>query len=1183
MCIFALKDVISLSNIFIDQLKNLRSFQKILDNINDKNTPISLHGLSEENIVHISFALNNYLNKQMLIITHDELRAKRIREDFNLFDENVSEYFPSRQIFFYDIDAYSREIANQRIKVLNRVLNNEPVIIVASIESILGKLINKDLFSSSNILIQYGNEINLDEIIKEFIVGGYERVEIIEGKGQFSIRGGIIDFFPSDSDNPYRIELFDNEVDSIRSFDIKTQRSLENLDKVNITKVKEIIIKDEYKSEVIKNIKKDISVSLKNLDKTENESRIEKIQEKFEYYIERLESNLTIENIENLIPYIDYCNYSLLDYLNENCIVMLDEPNRIEENSKTILNNFNEKYSDLFFRGEVLVKQQNIHHDYEYIIEKIKEKTCITTSALLKNNKRFKPNSIINIVTKSTQSFHNKLDLLAEEIKNLKYRGYKVVILCGTVDRGKRLEENLKELNIECTYYDNPFREIKSGQVFIMPGTISRGFEYPDLKFSIISDKEVFGSHKRKRTMQKSKDSVRITSFTDIKVGDYVVHESHGIGKYVGIERLDVQGVKKDYLSVKYSGEDRLYIPVDQIDLIQKFIGGDSTKPKVSKLGSGDWIKTKTKVKKAIEDMAKDLLELYAMRHALKGFKFSPDGHWQKQFEDFFPYEETGDQLKCIEEIKKDMEKERPMDRLLCGDVGYGKTEVALRAAFKAVLDGKQVAILVPTTILAQQHYNTIVERFSEFPVKMEMLSRFRTPARQKNIINDLKTGNLDIIVGTHRILSKDIKFYDLGLLVVDEEQRFGVKHKEKLKQLKQSVDVLTLSATPIPRTLHMSMIGARDMSVIEEPPEERYPIQTYVVEYNEELIRDAIIKELRRNGQVYFVYNRVKGINKMASIIKELVPEARIIVGHGQMSERELEKVMIDFMSGEYDVLVCTTIIETGLDISNVNTMIINDSDKMGLSQLYQLRGRVGRSNRIAFSYFMHEKNKVLTEVAEKRLKAIKEFTEFGSGFKIAMRDLQIRGAGNLLGAEQHGHMSSIGYDLYVKYLEETVKKLKGEDFKEEIDCTIELSIDGFIPDSYINNVEQKIEMYKKISSVENNEEYLDITEELIDRFGDIPIQTDNLLRIAKLKAVCKKIRISNISQKDNFIKIEYFDQNSITPSLINELSKRFGRNMTFDLSKTPALKYKLNKTLQTDLLSEVERVIEKIGSLNV
>jgi len=568
------------------------------------------------------------------------------------------------------------------------------------------------------------------------------------------------------------------------------------------------------------------------------------------------------------------------------------------------------------------------------------------------------------------------------------------------------------ELGIDCIYSPNSNIDIKSGQVIIVPVTISAVFEYPRIKYIIISDKEVFGTIKRKRKTKSKKNQKKISSFRELKVGDFVVHENHGIGKYVGMEQLNVQGVKKDYLTVKYSGQDRLYIPVDQMDLIQKYIGADAGKPKVSKLGSGEWSRTKNKVKKAIEDMAMDLLQLYAKRSTVKGYSYSKDQPWQKQFEDTFPYEETDDQLKCIEDIKEDMEKMRPMDRLLCGDVGYGKTEVALRAAFKATLDGKQVAILVPTTILAQQHYNTIIERFNDFPINAEMLSRFRTPNQQKKIISEIKSGNIDIIVGTHRLLSKDVKFKDLGILIVDEEQRFGVKHKESIKQIKESVDVLTLTATPIPRTLHMALIGARDMSVIEEPPEERYPVQTYVVEYNENMVREAIIKEVNRNGQVYFVFNRVKGIKRMAAKLKELVPEARIAVGHGQMSERELEKVMLDFMNGEYDVLVCTTIIETGLDISNVNTMIIHDADKMGLSQLYQLRGRVGRSNRVAFSYFTYEKDKVLSEVAEKRLKAIKEFTEFGSGFKIAMRDLEIRGAGNLLGAEQHSHMTAIGYD---------------------------------------------------------------------------------------------------------------------------------------------------------------------------
>lgn len=1169
-----------MSNMFTQQMLNLNSYKKILNSIEDKITPISTHGLSEENVIHLAYTLNKHLNRQIVIITYDELKAKKMKENLNLFGNDISEFLPSRQMLFYDIDAYSRDIYNQRIKVIDRLINNEPVIVVSSIEAVLNKMLPKETMLDNIFDIKFGSEIDLDKVIKTLNNQGYERVEIIEGKGQFSVRGGIIDIFPVNIENPFRIELFDNEVDSIRSFDITTQRSIENLSKVEIPPVKEIIVDELLKEDIIKNINKDLKSTIRKFKDTDK-SITEKINEKFKHIIDKLENNIAIENLELLISYISNCKETILSYFNKDSIILIDEPTRIDENVKYLYDNFNDRYIDLYLKGEVLNKQRDILYNYEELVDEIKRFITITTTGLLKNNQKYKPKTIINIVSKGTQSYHNKLKLLSEDLKDYKYRGYKVIILCGTDERGLRLQENLKELDVECSFIKDYGRDIMSGQVYIVPGTISRGFEYPDIKFIIISDHEVFGSSKRKRSKKAKKDSRKINSFTDLKVGDFVVHETHGIGKYIGIEQLSVQDIKKDYLSISYKGEDKLYIPVDQMDLIQRYIGADAVKPKINKLGSGDWVKTKAKVKKAIEDMAEELIELYAKRYTAKGYQFTKDQPWQKQFEDIFPYEETEDQIKSISEIKSDMEKEKPMDRLLCGDVGYGKTEVALRAAFKATLDSKQVAFLVPTTILAQQHYNTIMERFSDFPVNVEMLSRFRTPARQKKIINDIKAGNLDIVVGTHRLLSKDIKFKDLGLLVVDEEQRFGVKHKEALKKIKESVDVLTLTATPIPRTLHMSLVGIRDMSVLEEPPEERYPIQTYVLEYNEQLIRDAIIKELRRDGQVYFVFNRVQGIKKMASILKELVPEARIVVGHGQMSERELEKVMLDFMNQEYDILVSTTIIETGLDIPNVNTMIIHDADKMGLSQLYQLRGRVGRSNRIAYAYFMYEKDKVLTEIAEKRLKAIKEFTEFGSGFKIAMRDLEIRGAGNLLGSSQHGHMAAIGYDLYVKYLEDTVKKLKGEVHEEEVETTIDLKINAYIPNRYIRNEKQKIEMYKRISAIENDDDMNDVTEELLDRFGDIPKATDNLMKIVKIKSICNKLKITSITQKAKNIIIEYSNIKYMTPELINELCNSFGMRMTFDVSQTPSLKYLIRKSDENTILKDVESIIGKIRSV--
>lgn len=1169
-------------NMFIDSLKNLSSYGQLTNEINKKTSPIALHGLSEENIAHISYGLNQHLDKQILIITYDELRAKKIAEDLEFFSEENSELFPTREVVFYDIAAHSHEVSNHRVRVMDRLIRGESIIVVSSIQSIMNKIMTKTLIKKYTLDIEMGQTIDLNQLSNTFVAQGYERVDMVEGVGQFSIRGGIIDLFSVNSFNPFRIELFDDEIDSIRIFDLKTQRSIENLTSIHIPPIKEVLILEEEINHVIDGIESDLNTSTKKLQKKGETEIIDALTEKFRAYIDRLSNKMSIGNLDLLVPYLKQDISNIIEYFKSDSIVIADEPQRIEESVKGLRQDFINRYTDQFERGEVLSRHQDIYHAYDTILDDISKLTCITTTNLLKNNPRFKPKAIINFSIKSMQSFHNKIEILVEELKHFKYRGYKTIILSGTKERGIRLVQNLLENNIECSYVDDVSREIKSGQVFITAGSISRGFEYSNLKFAIISDKEVFGSYKKARPVKTRKDTAKIASFTDLNVGDYVVHETHGIGKYIGVEQLTVQGVKKDYLSVKYSGEDRLYVPIDQMNLIQKYIGSDTVEPKVNKLGSSEWAKTKTKVKKAIEDMAADLIKLYAARQTVKGYRFSSDTPWQKQFEDAFAYEETDDQLRCIEEIKKDMEKDRPMDRLLCGDVGYGKTEVALRAAFKAIMDGKQVAILVPTTILAQQHYNTIVERFNQFPVKAEMLSRFRTPNQQKKIINDLKSGNLDIVVGTHRLLSKDVKFKDLGLLIIDEEQRFGVKHKEAIKIIKQSIDVLTLTATPIPRTLHMSLIGIRDMSVIEEPPEERYPVQTYVVEYNEQLIKDAIIRELNREGQIYYLYNRVQNIQQFASRVKNLIPDAKVAIGHGQMSERELERVMMDFLSRETDALVCTTIIETGLDIPNVNTIIINDADKMGLSQLYQLRGRVGRSNRVASAYFTYEKDKVLTEVAEKRLKAIKEFTEFGSGFKIAMRDLEIRGAGNLLGSEQHGQMAAIGYDLYVKFLEESIKKLKGEQEEEIIETTIELNVDGYIPKKYIEKEEQKVEIYKRIASIMNKQDYSDVLEEIMDRFGEIPKEVTNLLKISYIKSLCSKAKIISVSQNDQVIKLDFKSIESITPDLVNELVLSYGRRMTFDLSKTPNFKYKLTGKTQDSILNELEKVIEKISSFH-
>lgn len=1167
-----------MQNMLIDPLKNLVSYGKLIEDIEDKKSPISTHGIIDENLGHMVYALNQHMGKQIFIITYDDRKSKRIYEDIKNFDEKIVELFPTRELLFYKVDAISSEVNNQRLKILSRLILKEPIIVIASIESILTKIMEPSIFKQYMISIKQGEQIELERLVEKLVSSGYEREAMVEGVGQFSIRGGIIDIYSPNYDTPYRIELFDDEIDSIRSFDLGTQRSLEVVDSIFITPAKEVFIIDKYRDNIISNMKEDIQRGTKRLGKGSKVKTV--IEDKFNGYVEEIFEKINISNMDMITPYIPGEHLSnILNYVEDDALVFIDEPRRIEERYNNIREEFLLKYSHAFEAGEALSKHEKIIYDYMDIVKDINSKICITNTALLKQDPIFKPKSILRFSSKSMQSFHNNMEILKEELEHYKYRGYKVIILAGTEQRGKILHDHLMDLGLECSYVDDNNREIKTSQVFITTGSITRGFEYSDIKFAIISEGEIYGTYKERAKGAKKKAKESTISFSDLNIGDYVVHENHGIGQYKGIEQLNIQGVKKDYLTINYRGNDKLYVPIDQMNLIQKYVGADSAKPKINKLSSSEWARTKQRAKKAVEDMAKDLLELYAIRESQQGYAFSKDTPWQREFEDLFPYEETEGQIRSIEEIKKDMESTRPMDRLLCGDVGYGKTEVALRAAFKAVMDGKQVAFLVPTTILAQQHYNTMIERFDSFPINIAMLSRFRTASDQKNTIDGLRKGTVDIVVGTHRLLSKDIIFKDLGLLIIDEEQRFGVKHKERLKKLKENVDVLTLTATPIPRTLHMSLIGIRDMSIIEEPPEERYPIQTYVVEFNEQMIREAILKEIERGGQVYFVYNRVDTIDRMAAKLRDLVPEASIAVGHGQMSERHLEKIMMDFISMEYNVLVSTTIIETGLDIPNVNTIIIYNADKMGLSQLYQLRGRVGRTNRVSYAYLTYEKDKVLTEVAEKRLRAIRDFTEFGSGFKIAMRDLEIRGAGNLLGVEQHGHIEAIGYDLYVKFLNETIKRLKGESFEELVDTTIDLDIDGYIPKDYIEDEEQKIEIYKKIAVIENLEDYRDLVDELIDRFGDMPVEVENLLDISYIKNRASIYHIDNIYQIGNILVLEFKSMDYISPDLIHYLSEQYGRRITFDLSNNPSFRYRFRK----DILVELKGLIEKIsGFLN-
>jgi len=916
---------------------------------------------------------------------------------------------------------------------------------------------------------------------------GYEREEQIEGPGQFAIRGGIMDVYPLTEEQPIRIELWGDEVDSIRTFDVDSQRSIENLQEVDIYPASEFP-KEEEKS----------------------------------------------------VSFLDY-------FTPEETILFLDEPVRLREKGEGVENEFMEAQKKRLESGYELTEAEVKLYTTDEIVEKMNAFSSIGFYAIEMRCKGMKIRNSYHLQTKSVNPYNSSFELLTRDLKRLKRNGYRVVLLSGSRTRARRLAEDLRDYDLSSFYSEEMGREVGAGEIMTTYGHIAEGYEYPMLKFTVISETDIFGKIKKKKK-RKTYEGRKILSFTELKPGDYVVHENHGLGIYQGIEKIEVDKIAKDYMKISYAKGGNLYIPATQLDLIQKYASADAKPPKLNRLGTQEWTKTKTRVRGAVKEIAKDLVQLYAARQKQQGYVYGEDTVWQREFEEMFPFEETDDQRFAIEAVKKDMQSSRIMDRLVCGDVGFGKTEIAIRAAFKAVQESKQVVYLVPTTILAQQHYNTFCQRMKDFPVRVDLMCRFRTPAQQKKTIEDAKKGLVDIVIGTHRVLSNDLKFKDLGLLIIDEEQRFGVQHKEAIKKMKENIDVLTLTATPIPRTLHMSLIGIRDMSVLEEAPNDRMPIQTYVMEYNDEMVREAIERECARQGQVYYVYNRVEDIHEVAARVQRLVPDVTVAFAHGQMKERELEKIMFDFINGEIDVLVSTTIIETGLDISNANTMIIHDADQLGLSQLYQLRGRVGRSNRMAYAFLLYRRDKLLKEVAEKRLAAIREFTDLGSGFKIAMRDLEIRGAGNLLGAQQHGHMEAVGYDLYCKMLNEAVRHLKGEIDEETYNTTIDINVDAFIPDNYIPNEYQKLDIYKRIAAIETDEEMEDMMEELIDRFGDIPKKVEKLLEVARLKALAHTVYVTAIEQKGEKLIFTMYEKAKVNPVKIPALITSFKGKLQFN-----------------------------------
>ena len=1074
---------------FMTPLQGLAEFEQIKEKSKTNKGILQVSGCMESQKSHLMYGLSR-IAPYRLILAEDERRAREIYEDYRFYDRKVYSY-PAKDLLFFQADIHGNLLIRQRMKVIKALLEEKELTVVTSIDGCMDFLESLEKIKEQLIHYESDSTVDTEQLKNQLVALGYERVGQVEMPGQFSVRGGIVDIYCLTEENPWRIELWGDEIDSIRSFDPESQRSLENLEELTI-----------YPA-------------------------VEHIGDK------------------DMVSFLDY-------FPEERTIIFLDEPNRLTEKGGAVEEEYRQSRMHREEKGSRNLPE-NWLCSFEQLQKELNKRNCISVCALEPKQAGWKVREKFYLEVKSISAYNNSFELLVKDLHQYKKQGYRIALLSGSRTRAERLAKDLQEEGLAAFYGQDYDREICPGEIMVVYGHAKKGFEYPLIKFAVMTESDIFGQEQKKKK-KKNYSGSRIQDFAELSVGDFVVHEKHGLGIYRGIEKVEVDRIVKDYIKIEYRGGSNLYIPATQLDCLQKYSGADAAKaPKLNKLGTQEWNKTKSKVRGAVKNIAKELVELYAVRQEKEGYVCGPDTVWQREFEEMFPYEETEDQLSAIEDAKRDMESTRIMDRLICGDVGYGKTEVALRAAFKEVQESRQVAYLAPTTILAQQIYNTFVQRMKEFPVRVELLCRFRTPAQQKKAIEDLKKGQVDVIIGTHRILSKDVQFKNLGLLIVDEEQRFGVTHKEKIKQLKKDVDVLTLTATPIPRTLHMSLIGIRDMSVLEEPPMDRMPIQTYVMEYDEETVREAINRELRRGGQVYYVYNRVTDIADVALRIAKLVPDARVDFAHGQMSERELENVMYSFVNGDIDVLVSTTIIETGLDISNVNTMIIHDSDRYGLSQLYQLRGRIGRSNRTAYAFLMYRKNVMLKEAAEKRLAAIREYTDLGSGFKIAMRDLELRGAGNLLGAQQHGHMNAVGYDLYCKMLNEAVKEAKGIHTMEDFETSVDLNVDAYIPDSYISNEFQKLDIYKRIAGIETQQDYDDMLEELLDRFGEPGKAVLNLLAIAKLKAIAHQGYVTEIKQTGKTVRFTLYEKARLNTEGFPALMQKYRRGLQFKNEQEP------------------------------
>ena len=1141
----------------IQELIKTEKFQDVIDEIKKKTSPIALSGLVDVEKVHTLVALYQELRKSICLLTYNEIQAKKLCQDIEKFGEKAW-YFPKREVAAYDYVAQSKDLPYERIAVLNQMVlaqkEKRPIIVVTTIETVMQNMISKKELYQDMVEFTVGKPYSLEKLKNTLVELGYERNELVENKGQFSIRGGILDVGLSENIG-VRIEFWGDEVDSIRYFKLASQRSTEMLKSIIIFPAHELLVK---------NVKQAVS----------------KIREKYpeeKEDIELIEQGMYSSKVDKYFNQFYEQQENFLDYLSKEYLLVLDENSKISQRQENIILDNNHLIDSLIEKDRFVPEAIQNMSNFEYNLEQ-KQILYLEQNDILKNMTKF------HFDTREIHFHSLELEMLLSDLKIYQKEKKKVILLTGNELNSKKVCDILKEHEMNYRYEPSWQEQTtenkqevatKSGGIIVTLGGLSSGFENVDIGLVVVSMEASFEVQpKRKKLTNSFKQAEKIV-FADLKPGDFVVHQTHGIGQFVGVNTITADDVTKDYIKIQYRNDDMLYVPTNNLDTVRKYIGGgESSSPKLNKLGGKEWSATTNKVKKHLQEIAKDLVELYAKRQKIKGYAYAPDTPWQRQFEDSFPYSETEDQLRCIEEVKKDMEKDTPMDRLLCGDVGYGKTEVAIRAAFKAVMDQKQVAYLVPTTILANQQYEEFKTRMGEFAMKVELLNRFRTKKEQNEIVKKLKLGEVDVIVGTHRLLSQDVIFKDLGLLIIDEEHRFGVKDKEKIKQLKNNVDVLTMTATPIPRTLHMSIVGVRDMSVIYEPPQNRKPVQTYVLEYDKEVVQEAITRELEREGQIFYLYNQVEGIEKKAAEISHLVPEAKVGFAHGQMSGRELEEIMESFIKKEINVLVCTTILESGIDIPNANTIIVENADRLGLAQLYQIRGRVGRGEKQAYSYIMYRRDKLLSEVADKRLKAIKEFTEFGSGFKIAMRDLEIRGAGSMLGEMQHGHMEQVGYDTYCKLLDEVIKNMQGIEVREEQDVQIDLSVSSYIPDSFIDNSSQKIEIYQNIALCRTEEDIQNVVDEVIDRYGKLPTELENLLEVARIKELAREVGATKISQRLESI-VFYFTREAMTPEKMEKLYEQYGIAIRFSKGIEPYVTFKVGKRTEKEIISKVKEFL--------